>query len=70
MPTSVICWQPGSTSAFCGARLTWDSPASLLEKIITYEAVHEIRSWQDLHTVWTATGAAMPSSTRRCPTSR
>ena len=31
------------------ARLTWDSPASLLEKIITYEAVHEIRSWQDLH---------------------
>jgi malonyl-CoA decarboxylase len=31
------------------ARLTWDSPASLLEKIITYEAVHEVRSWQDLH---------------------
>jgi malonyl-CoA decarboxylase len=31
------------------ARLTWDSSASLLEKIIAYEAVHEIRSWQDLH---------------------
>ena len=31
------------------ARLTWDSPASLLEKIIAYEAVHEIRFWQDLH---------------------
>jgi malonyl-CoA decarboxylase len=31
------------------ARLTWNSPASLLEKLITYEAVHEIRSWQDLH---------------------
>jgi malonyl-CoA decarboxylase len=31
------------------ARLTWDSPASLLEKIIAYEAVHEVRSWQDLH---------------------
>ncbi|MGH6900566.1 MAG: malonyl-CoA decarboxylase [Geminicoccaceae bacterium] len=31
------------------ARLSWDSPASLLEKIIAYEAVHEIRSWQDLH---------------------
>jgi malonyl-CoA decarboxylase len=31
------------------ARITWDSPASLLEKIIAYEAVHEIRSWQDLH---------------------
>nr|WP_029008553.1 malonyl-CoA decarboxylase [Azospirillum halopraeferens] len=29
-------------------RITWDSPASLLEKLIAYEAVHEIRSWQDL----------------------
>ncbi len=29
-------------------RLTWDSPAALLEKIIEYEAVHEIRSWRDL----------------------
>jgi malonyl-CoA decarboxylase len=29
-------------------RLTWDSPAALLEKIIEYEAVHEIRSWSDL----------------------
>ena len=29
-------------------RLTWESPASLLEKIIEYEAVHEIRSWADL----------------------
>lgn len=29
-------------------RLTWDSPASLLEKIIAYEAVHEIGSWTDL----------------------
>jgi len=28
--------------------ITWDSPASLLEKIIDYEAVHEIRSWSDL----------------------
>ncbi|MVW73658.1 malonyl-CoA decarboxylase [Bordetella sp. 15P40C-2] len=28
--------------------LTWDSPASLLEKLIIYEAVHEIRSWDDL----------------------
>jgi len=28
--------------------LTWDSPASLLEKLIVYEAVHEIRSWDDL----------------------
>lgn len=29
-------------------RITWDSPASLLEKLIMYEAVHEIRGWQDL----------------------
>jgi len=28
--------------------LTWDSPASLLEKLIVYEAVHEIQSWDDL----------------------
>jgi malonyl-CoA decarboxylase len=29
-------------------RITWDSPASLLEKLATYEAVHVIESWQDL----------------------
>jgi len=29
-------------------RLTWNSPASLLEKLIEYEAVHEISSWSDL----------------------
>ena len=29
-------------------RVTWDAPASLLEKLITYEAVHEIQSWDDL----------------------
>jgi malonyl-CoA decarboxylase len=29
-------------------KITWDSPASLLEKLIEYEAVHEITSWQDL----------------------
>ncbi|NOR11197.1 MAG: malonyl-CoA decarboxylase [Desulfovibrionaceae bacterium] len=28
--------------------ITWDSPAALLEKLIEYEAVHEIRSWDDL----------------------
>lgn len=26
----------------------WDSPASLLERLVDYEAVHEIRSWTDL----------------------
>jgi len=29
-------------------QVTWDSPASLLEKLIAYEAVHEIQSWDDL----------------------
>ncbi|MFP6748010.1 MAG: malonyl-CoA decarboxylase [Alphaproteobacteria bacterium] len=29
-------------------RITWASPAVLLEKLISYEAVHEIRSWDDL----------------------
>ncbi|VVE69578.1 malonyl-CoA decarboxylase [Pandoraea captiosa] len=28
--------------------ITWDSPASLLEKLMRYEAVHEISSWADL----------------------
>lgn len=30
-------------------QVTWDSPAALLEKLIAYEAVHQIRSWDDLH---------------------
>jgi malonyl-CoA decarboxylase len=29
-------------------RLTWNTPASLLEKLIEYEAVHTISSWDDL----------------------
>ena len=29
-------------------RITWDSPASLLEKLTKYEAVHAIRSYSDL----------------------
>ncbi|MGI9389075.1 MAG: malonyl-CoA decarboxylase domain-containing protein [Boseongicola sp.] len=29
-------------------QITWDSPASILEKIIAYEAVHEIETWDDL----------------------
>ena len=30
------------------AQITFNSPAALLEKLIDYEAVHEIRSWTDL----------------------
>lgn len=29
-------------------RIDWSSPASLLEKLAGYEAVHEIRSWRDM----------------------
>lgn len=29
-------------------RIDWDAPASILEKIIEYEAVHEIKGWEDL----------------------
>ena len=29
-------------------RIDWHTPASILEKIIRYEAVHEIRDWDDL----------------------
>ena len=28
--------------------ITWDSPAAILEKLIAYEAVHKIRSWEDM----------------------
>jgi malonyl-CoA decarboxylase len=30
------------------ARITWESPAALLEKLFKYEAVHAISSWEDL----------------------
>lgn len=29
-------------------QISWDSSAALLERLIAYEAVHEIRSWDDL----------------------
>ncbi len=28
--------------------VNWDTPASILEKLIAYEAVHEIQGWEDL----------------------
>ena len=48
-PTSATCSPTWFDVGFLPRqRLTWESPASLLEKIIEYEAVHEIRSWADL----------------------
>ncbi|HVC57531.1 MAG TPA: malonyl-CoA decarboxylase family protein [Stellaceae bacterium] len=29
-------------------RITWEAPAALLEKLMAYEAVHEIQGWTDL----------------------
>ena len=29
-------------------RISWDSPASLIEKLIKYEAVHDIKGWADV----------------------
>ena len=29
-------------------RISWNSPASLIEKLIKYEAVHDIKSWADV----------------------
>lgn len=29
-------------------RIDWNTPASILERIVAYEAVHEIRDWDDL----------------------
>jgi malonyl-CoA decarboxylase len=29
-------------------RITWDAPASLLERLASYEAVHEMRGWADI----------------------
>ena len=40
-------------------RLAWDTPASVLEKIIRYEAVHSIAGWDDLR------GRVEPAD-RRC----
>ena len=40
-------------------RIGWSSPADVLEKIIRYEAVHEIRNWNDLR------GRVQPAD-RRC----
>ena len=40
-------------------RIDWSSPANVLEKIIRYEAVHEIRDWNDLR-------ARIDTPDRRC----
>jgi malonyl-CoA decarboxylase len=69
-PSWSICFPAGSMWPCWSSSLNWDSPASLLEKLIKYEAVHDIRSWADLKIASTATAAAMGSFTRACPMCR
>ncbi|MDZ4359270.1 MAG: malonyl-CoA decarboxylase [Variovorax sp.] len=40
-------------------RIDWNSPASLIEKLIRYEAVHDIKSWSDVKN-------RLDDSDRRC----
>ena len=40
-------------------KIDWETPANILEKIIEYEAVHEINSWDDLR-------ARLAPSDRQC----
>ena len=47
--TSSICSRSWFNRGFLVLRrIDWTTPANILEKIIRYEAVHEIRDWDDL----------------------
>ena len=49
MSISNICLHHGLIGVFwCCGPSSWSSPADILEKIITYESVHEIENWDDL----------------------
>ncbi len=56
----------------CCARIDWSTPANILEKIIRYEAVHEIQRLGRPAPPHRSgrTGAATPSSIRPWSTSR
>jgi len=46
--TYAICFAPGSTAGSCLERVSWQTSARVLEKLISYESVHEIHGWPDL----------------------
>ena len=50
--------------------ITWDAPASLLEKLIAYEAVTKSSRGTTSRTAWSRIGAVTPFFTRAWPTSR
>ncbi len=64
------CSTRGSTAASCMMqRITWSSPADILERIIRYEAVHMIQGWDDLRRGSSLrTGDATPFFILRWPT--
>ena len=52
-------------------RIDWRTSALILERLIQYEAVHQIQGWDDSAAdVWRKDAGAMRFSTPRCPTSR
>ena len=51
-------------------RLDWQTPAAVLEKLIAYEAVHEIKGWDVCGGALRPTAAASHSSIPRFPASR
>ena len=51
-------------------RITWEAPAALLEKLIAYEAVHAITSWDDLKNRLDSDRRCYAFSIRVCRTSR
>ena len=51
-------------------RIDWQSAAVVLEKLIAYEAVHEIKGWDDLRRRLAPTAAASHSFIPRFPASR
>ena len=70
MPSWSSCSPPGLTWRFGAAPPSWDSPASLIEKLIKYEAVHDIRSWADLKNRLDSDRRCYGFFHPGCPTSR
>ena len=51
-------------------QIDWNTPAAILEKLIAYEPCMRSTAGTICAGGWPTTGAASPTSTRRCPTSR
>ncbi len=51
-------------------RIDWNTPAAILEKVIHYESVHEIKGWGTCGAGWPKTVCVSHFSMARCLTSR